>query len=140
MRVRLWLAALLAMTGWSVDGALASPDGKADYLKFCASCHGETGKGQGLEAKLLKAPPADLTRLTERNNGVFPIARTYAMIDGRIEVMLHGPRDMPVWGRVFEQGLQSRMPREYMSENLQSTLVRDRILTIIEFISTLQGK
>jgi mono/diheme cytochrome c family protein len=142
MRARVWLslAALLAMTGWSVNGALARPEGKTDYLKYCASCHGETGKGGGPEAKLQKTPPADLTKLAERNNGILPIAKTYAIIDGRTEVMLHGPRDMPVWGEVFEQALQARMPRDYMPENLQSALVRDRILMILEFISTLQGK
>jgi hypothetical protein len=57
VRMRLCLAALLVMTGWNVDGALAGPDGKADYLKYCASCHGETGKGGGPEAKVLKTPP-----------------------------------------------------------------------------------
>ena len=128
VRVRVWLclAALLAMTGWSADGALAGPEGKADYLKYCASCHGATGKGGGPEAKVLKTPPADLTRIAERNNGVLPIAKTYAMIDGRIEVLLHG-RDMPVWGEVFEEALKSRMPRDYMSENLRNAYVRDRI-------------
>ena len=88
---------------------------------------------------MLKTPPADLTKIAERNNGVLPIAKTYAMIDGRMEVMLHG-RDMPVWGEIFEEALKSRMPRDYMSENLRNAYIRDRILMIIEFISTLQGK
>ena len=61
------LAALLAMTGWGVGGALAGAEGKADYLKYCASCHGATGKGGGPEAKVLKTPPADLTKMAELN-------------------------------------------------------------------------
>lgn len=43
----------------------------------------------------------DLTALAKNNNGVFPFDRVYQIIDGRREVLAHGPRDMPVWGRNF---------------------------------------
>ena len=34
---------------------------KALYLKKCAKCHGETGKGDGKKAKTLKKKPRDYT-------------------------------------------------------------------------------
>jgi hypothetical protein len=105
--------------------------GKNDYGKFCAECHGATGKGDGKFAKSLKRAPGDLTKLSENNKGVFPTLRIYDVIDGRIEVMSHGKREMPVWGDVFTDS---------MSKETSDYLVRRRILSIIEYISTLQGK
>jgi len=84
--------------------------GKNDYGKFCADCHGATGKGDGKFAKSLKRAPGDLTKLSENNKGVFPTLRIYDVIDGRIEVMTHGKRDMPVWGNVFTDELIARLP------------------------------
>src|SRR6185312_6763266 len=110
--------------------------GKNDYGKFCADCHGATGKGDGKFAKSLKRAPGDLTKLSENNKGVFPALRIYDVIDGRIEVMTHGKRDMPVWGNVFTDELTARLPRDSMSKESSDYLVRRRILSIIEYIST----
>lgn len=114
--------------------------GKREFLRACASCHGAGGKGDGPIAKTLKQPPADLTKLSQNNNGVYPISRVYAVIDGRIQILVHGPRQMPVWGDVYTQGLKDRMPRDFMSKELLDALVRVRILMLIEYISTLQRK
>jgi mono/diheme cytochrome c family protein len=81
--------------------------GKNEYLKSCAPCHGVTGKGDGAMAKVLKEPLPDLTKLSENNKGVFPASRIYDVIDGRIEVMQHGRRDMPVWGDIYAPAWQS---------------------------------
>jgi mono/diheme cytochrome c family protein len=35
--------------------------GSADYLRLCASCHGETGRGDGYNARFLRVRPADHT-------------------------------------------------------------------------------
>ena len=45
--------------------------------------------------------PADLTQFALRNGGVFPADRLREIIDGR-HVTSHGPREMPVWGDVFQ--------------------------------------
>ena len=37
--------------------------GKNDFEKFCAECHGMSGKGDGPRAKALEKHPADLTKL-----------------------------------------------------------------------------
>jgi mono/diheme cytochrome c family protein len=36
-------------------------DGKKTYVRFCVTCHGEKGKGDGLAAASLNKPPADHT-------------------------------------------------------------------------------
>jgi mono/diheme cytochrome c family protein len=49
--------------------------GKDLFLKRCASCHGEEGKGNGPAAVALKNPPADLTQISKKMVARFP-ART----------------------------------------------------------------
>ena len=90
--------------GFSIAGAVAGERmsyGEAEYLNFCATCHGVEGKGDGPLRDLLVKPPADLTSISKRNGGRFPYARVIAVIDGRYDVPGHGNRDMPVCGRQF---------------------------------------
>lgn len=58
------------------------PTVEADYQEFCAVCHGPTGKGDGPAAAELARKPADLTTLSKRNKGVFPMTRVMSQIDG----------------------------------------------------------
>jgi mono/diheme cytochrome c family protein len=137
-----FLAAVLAALSMS-GNALAQDGtdfGKLEFMRSCASCHGVTGKGDGPMVKSLVKPPADLTKLSANNKGVFPIARVYAVIDGRSQIIVHGPREMPVWGDVYTRGLADRSPRDFMSKELADALVRVRILTLIEYLSTIQDK
>ena len=48
------------------------PSGAADFTTFCSACHGAGGAADGAAAAGLKQAPADLTRLSARNGGVFP--------------------------------------------------------------------
>jgi mono/diheme cytochrome c family protein len=121
----------------SVVYAQGSEAGKREYLNSCASCHGVTGKGNGPVAQGLKRSPADLTKLSEANKGVFPFSRTYDVIDGRFQVEMHGSREMPVWGQVFQPAWWWGPP---VSNETAESIVRVRILALIEYISTLQGK
>lgn len=75
--------------------------GKATYGTYCASCHGVDLNGKGEIAATLSSNPTDLTRLTEKNDGVFPLERLTQVVDGRVDVAAHGPREMPVWGDLF---------------------------------------
>ena len=70
------------------------------YSEHCASCHGLDGTGNGPMARTLRHAPPDLTRLSQRNAGVFPSARVRRIVEGR-DVESHGDRDMPVWGDAF---------------------------------------
>jgi mono/diheme cytochrome c family protein len=107
-------AAVITISAAISDAACAQGMdlGKNEYLRSCASCHGETGKGDGPAAKSLPKPPGDLTKLAKNNNGVFPISRVYDVIDGRMQVIMHGTREMPVWGDVFRRELMARERRE----------------------------
>ena len=109
----------------SMSYAQADSDGKYWYLNYCASCHGASGKGDGSIAKALTQKPADLTALSSANGGVFPAARVSETIEGRREILAHGSREMPVWGRAtrFAPGM-----------------VRARIRAIVDYVATMQGK
>jgi mono/diheme cytochrome c family protein len=92
------VAAFAAMAVSSFDAVgLADYSGEELFGQFCASCHGESGQGNGPVAKSLVTVPADLTRISERY-GAFPAARIRETIDGRGLVVAHGTRTMPIWG------------------------------------------
>jgi mono/diheme cytochrome c family protein len=73
--------------------------GEALYLRYCASCHGVGGRGDGPAAPALSPPPVDLTR------GTWDVPELMELIDGRRAVRAHGTDAMPVWGEVFRDSL-----------------------------------
>ncbi|MEY4864412.1 MAG: hypothetical protein RLZ51_2507 [Pseudomonadota bacterium] len=76
-----------------------SPDyGRSEYLSNCAGCHGIEGRGDGHFREFLVRAPADLSRLSRENQGVFPVQRVIDVIDGRTLIAGHGQREMPIWG------------------------------------------
>ncbi|MDH5275103.1 MAG: cytochrome c [Gammaproteobacteria bacterium] len=72
------------------------------FQRFCASCHGRAGYGDGPVAPSFKVMIPDLTRLAQRSGGRFPARRVVEIIDGRAVLPAHGTRPMPVWGYEFE--------------------------------------
>jgi len=66
------------------------PTGAEDFATFCVPCHGVGGVGDGALAAELPKPPADLTGISARNGGTFPMARVmskiwgYARPDGQV--------------------------------------------------------
>ena len=79
----------------------AAAAGAQSFKTYCASCHGPGAKGDGPLAEHLRVPPADLTAISERNDGQFPFDEVQKRIDGREKVAGHGSKDMPVWGDAF---------------------------------------
>lgn len=71
------------------------------YERFCASCHGDAGRGDGAVAASFRVETPDLTRLTQRHGGVYPDEQVRRIIEGRKPVGAHGTRVMPVWGFEF---------------------------------------
>lgn len=98
--------ALVVASAPALAGPYADYDGRALYQRFCASCHGVAGLGDGPVAGSLKAVVPDLTRMLQRADGRFPEERVRRIIDGREVSLVHGTRHMPVWGQVLsvEQG------------------------------------
>ena len=138
-----WCVALFAASAMmgTIDVLHAQPEenpGRNEFLRSCASCHGVSGKGDGPVAKSLSSPPSDLTRLSEANNGVFPVSRVHEVIDGRIERLVHDTRDMPVWGDRYMREMTSPESGGWVSKEWDEAIVRRRILALVEYISTLQ--
>lgn len=72
--------------------------GRTLYLRNCASCHGVKADGHGPVAPALKTPPPDLRLLWHRYGDPLPEDQIASFIDGRADLVAHGPREMPVWG------------------------------------------
>ena len=87
----------------AVPGGLlaARPQAPHVFVQYCSACHGVHGRGDGPAAPALQPPPADLTQITQRHDGLFPIAEITALIDGRTIIPAHGSREMPIWGVRF---------------------------------------
>ena len=76
--------------------------GKETFLKYCASCHGENGKGHGPAAIAMKTPPSDLTTFSKRHEGKFPAGYVGAVLKFGRSLASHGSEDMPIWGSRFK--------------------------------------
>lgn len=103
--------------------------GRVTYEQYCMGCHGEDGGGAGELLTDLESLPANLTRLTIRNDGSFPVDLIYETIDGRKDVEAHGSREMPVWGNIWSE--QDGTP-------MQEEVVQQRINELIEYIRSVQ--
>ncbi len=112
--------------------------GQLEYESKCVMCHGAAGKGDGWFSGHLKGSMPSLTRLKRNNGGVFPFDSVYQVIDGRKEVLVHGPRQMPVWGAVYRVETD-RQYDIYSGQYVAAEgVTRARILALIEYISRLQ--
>lgn len=118
---RIVAACFLALLG-GCRAAETPPTGEALFLRYCASCHGASADGAGPLASSLRRPPANLTTIARRNAGRFDESRVMAIIDGKQGVAEHGPREMPVWGDVFDDELRAERYASY------TTLLRTRAL------------
>jgi mono/diheme cytochrome c family protein len=87
---------LCVQPAWSADYAAMS--GEELYGRFCASCHGLQGRGDGPVASSLRVEVPDLTLTARRGRDADPRDRIVRIIDGRYIIGAHGTRLMPVWG------------------------------------------
>ena len=72
--------------------------GEQLYRRFCASCHGLEGRGDGPVAASLRVEVPDLTSTSRRAREADQRDRIARIIDGRYIIGAHGTRIMPVWG------------------------------------------
>ncbi|MBS0122719.1 c-type cytochrome [Thetidibacter halocola] len=105
--------------------------GRQYYDQYCATCHGADGTGAGPLAEMMTAVVPDLTGLSAKNDGEFPMLDVIHVIDGRTGVRSHGG-PMPVYGALF------------MSESGSGTLYGDvlysrgKVLSIAYFLEGIQ--
>lgn len=119
------------MIGVSSGTAAAQENsGKQLYLRYCSSCHGPAGKGDGPVSRNLKLRVPDLTGLAKKNKGIYPLDDVMATIDGRRSVRSHGDRDMPVWGENFRAEAEGKKYPEL------TALLKAKV--IAEYVATLQ--
>ena len=119
----------LLLMGTSVEMTDA---GKVLFEENCLSCHGPDGKGDGPSAADLNTPPADLTRIAARRDGVWPMLEVMAILDGYNRNTL--PReDMPV----FENFLDNEMS-EFDTGNGVPTLVPTKLIEIVYYLESIQ--
>jgi mono/diheme cytochrome c family protein len=103
--------------------------GKKTYTEYCASCHGEDGKGMGPAGSALKAPPSDLTTLAKRHAGKFPEDYVSEIVLIGKPIQAHGSSDMPVWGPIFNA-----------RDKFNDVAVKQRIKNLCAYLATLQEK
>lgn len=127
------LGILLASTA-SAQNTPADPVlaelGQPVYTRYCVSCHGASGQGDGPVAPVLRPMPADLTKIAERRGGTFPAGEIARTIDGRFAIAAHGKRAMPVWGERFGGDI----PESDVGESI----ARGRIVTLVEYLKSIQ--
>ena len=94
----------------------------------CTACHGESGRGDGPSAKLLRSTPTDLTLLAKNKGGTFSRDEIARSIDGRDPLGSHGSNDKPVWGTIFSM---MKEPPDVVSAKIQS---------LVSYIESMQRK
>jgi len=127
MARKMWLAVVSPAAALGLVACVATTPpptvGRVLYEDFCATCHGASGKGDGTLAGDWSQPPADLTRIAERNGGTFPLAKVMSTIDGYSRRKMHGST-MPEMGQVFQDapmvlvdtgdGIETPVPKPLM--------------------------
>lgn len=123
------LLGLLLLGAASVAMADQVAEGKALYMRNCAACHGIKGDGNGPAAPALTTKASDLRFLWARYGNPLPQDQIARFIDGRADVIAHGPRDMPVWGdKVWE----------YPEGTRNQNQVTPRVAALIDYLQSIQ--
>ena len=128
MKRHLLLIPLLAM-GCSLE---AQPDGQFLYMENCASCHGATGRGDGPAASGLGTPPADLTRIAARRDGIWPMLEVMSIIDGYSRRTLQRD-EMPI----FDDFLKGDMIDVDTGNGLKAPM-QANLIEMVNYLETLQ--
>ena len=127
-------AAVGAVTGAAAAPAKGTPEflqvGRAQYMKYCATCHGPTGTGDGIAANTFNKHPGDLTTLARKNGGRFPMMNVVSIVKGDTPIAAHGTREMPVWGEIIGQPLADPMYRQDAADA--------KIMSIASYLESIQ--
>jgi mono/diheme cytochrome c family protein len=125
------LVAALAVAQPAMAAGDDVADGHRYFVRYCASCHGTDGLGDGPVAKSLSTPPANLRKLGDKYGMPLPAHRIAEIIDGRDTARAHGSHEMPVWGeKLYELGHGEK----------GETGIGDVIAKIIAYLNTIQDR
>jgi len=129
-------AALVAVAGLLVacNPQDRIPSGHAMYQDHCAACHGPGGKGDGPVAAGYRTPLPDLSTLSARNGGTFPLRAVMAQIDGYGRGARIGAFEMPELGHLLE----GPMVRVDTGDGIL-TPTPAKLLALAEHLESLQG-
>lgn len=115
--------------GSSLD---AQSVGELLFKENCVSCHGVTGQGEGPLSAGLGTPPADLTKIAARRDGVWPMLEVMSILDGYLKAT--NPReDMPII-----EDLLDNDTAEFDTGNGLTTLVPVKLIEVANYLETLQ--
>ena len=136
------IACAVVLAGLTLGGPASAQDpedfidsvGAREFERSCATCHGESAKGDGPMAALLTVKPADLTQLAKQNGGEFPLVDIVRIIDGRNGLRGHGSA-MPVWGDRFAMDAEQQF-----GVYDQDAIVRGRILELAFYLQLIQER
>ncbi len=118
---------------WAADPIAGSPvaeSGRDSFQRYCTSCHGSEGRGDGPLAAALVTKPPDLTLISQRRGGTFPLEDLAKLIDGRELPKAHGTREMPIWGKQFTEAASD----DAMAEQI----ARGEVLMILVYLRSIQ--
>ena len=124
-------------------GTAANADSKENfdaaslYLSNCAPCHGISGDGGGPLAGSLKSKVPPLNNLADRySEAYFPERFLTEVIDGRKNMLSHGKREMPIWGKQF--GLMNGMQTKSGAAVTNNAAARQKIEALVDYILSIQ--
>jgi len=144
------------LAGWPQD----LDKGKAEFLAYCASCHGADASGASVKAAELRARPADLTTIAKRNRGVFDADSVYKAIIREGAASRHLSDEMPNWQCRHEQQIPMRKrvrgrlvpplaKKKLHAPAAESLLdlpcdpemvIKERLLSIVNYLAKIQIK
>jgi hypothetical protein len=79
---------------------------------------------------VLVTKPPDLTLISQRRAGAFPIDALAKLIDGRELPKAHGTREMPIWGKQLTEAASD----DAMAEQV----VRGEVMMILVYLQSIQ--
>ena len=152
MRSSWGAVAVVVVAAWLSAGRADADDAAVSqghhlYLKYCASCHGANGTGNGPVGTMLTPKASDLTQIAKHNGGKFPFYEVMETINGRAPTgqnenaslpglpKAHGDAAMPVWGEIFSRDELSKGTS--LDLQLQAT---GKIMMITEYLQSIQAK
>jgi mono/diheme cytochrome c family protein len=102
------------------------------FDRNCARCHGSS-KGEGPQfVEGFGALAPDLRQLWRKHGSPLPREELAALIDGRLDVESHGPREMPVWGAELYRNLPQGDSVEDMRDGT--------IAMLLDYLESIQGE